>query len=75
MDVVQYPKFKYHATKAARIVNDDAEEQELGSEWKDSPAEFGVITCPSAEDLQNAEAVVEDNAAEQETTAPKRKTK
>ncbi len=70
---MDYPKFKYHATKAARIVNDDAEEQELGAEWKDSPAEFGVITCPSVEDLQNADVVVEDNAAEQEVAAPKRK--
>lgn len=36
----QYPKWKYHATKDAVIVKDEAEEKALGKGWKDSPAEF-----------------------------------
>jgi hypothetical protein len=39
---VQYPKWLYHATETARIVQDPGEQMELGAGWYDSPAD--VIT-------------------------------
>jgi len=56
----EYPKAKYHPdyvheqkegtiygfTECAQIVNSKEEEDQLGTEWKDSPAAFGHITAP-----------------------------
>lgn len=41
-----YPKWKYHPVKEARVVHSEEAEQSLGPEWFESPAEFGVETCP-----------------------------
>lgn len=40
MNFSVYPKWKYHATKPARIVKDAIEEHELGEEWFDSRKEL-----------------------------------
>lgn len=50
-----YPKAKYHRTKGGCCVQNEIEESELGTDWKDSPAEFGVVTAPSAKQVRDAE--------------------
>lgn len=42
----QYPKFKYHASERPRIVHSAEAEAKLGQGWHDTPAAFGVETCP-----------------------------
>lgn len=34
-----YPKWKYHATEQAVVVDDESAEQALGESWFDTPAE------------------------------------
>lgn len=46
---MQYPKWKYHPAKSARLVTDVREESALGAEWANSPAEFGIETAPAEE--------------------------
>ena len=41
-----YPKFLYHPEKAPRVVKSKEEHEALGPGWVESPAEFGVETCP-----------------------------
>lgn len=38
--MIEFPKWKYHRTKDAVIVNDKAEELALGPEWEATPAAF-----------------------------------
>ena len=38
----EYPKWVYHATEAARVVEDPAEHLALGPEWVESPADVGT---------------------------------
>jgi hypothetical protein len=45
----EFPKYKYHATKAPKLVKSQEEEDALGDSYKDSPADFGVITHPGDE--------------------------
>ncbi len=35
----EYPKWKYHATEAPKLVADKAEEDALGKGWHESPGE------------------------------------
>ena len=42
-------KWKYHPEKTAKIVTSVEELSALGEGWYDSPAEFGVETCPGIE--------------------------
>jgi hypothetical protein len=44
-----FPKFKYHPTKEAKIVHSEEQEKKLGKDWVDSPAHYGVETCPGAD--------------------------
>lgn len=44
-----FPKWKYRKDGIARLVADAAAEKSLGSEWADSPKDFGVITHPGAQ--------------------------
>lgn len=46
---MQFPKWKYHPARAARIVKTAREESDLGEGWADSPAAFGVETAPGLE--------------------------
>lgn len=46
MEKVEYPKWKFHPEKEAVIVQSQKEERKLGPDWADSPAEYGVETCP-----------------------------
>jgi hypothetical protein len=43
-----YPKVLYHATEASRIVRDPVEQDELGPEWFESPADVAA-GAPAAE--------------------------
>ena len=42
MEFVQYPKWKYHLSLTAVIIQNAEEEQALGEEWLDSPADFAL---------------------------------
>ena len=46
-----YPKAKYSATGGFRVVESPEAESKLPGQWGDSPAEFGFITAPSAEEM------------------------
>lgn len=43
-----YPRFMYHPDYEPYVVQSAEEEEELHG-WFDSPAEYGVITCPSVD--------------------------
>lgn len=47
-----FPKWKYHRTEAAKVVNDPAEEMALGEGWYDSPAEIPAEPEPEPEPEQ-----------------------
>lgn len=42
----EYPKFKYHPEKDPVIVHSKEHEKSLGDGWHNSPADYGVETCP-----------------------------
>ncbi len=43
---IEYPKWLYHRTEPARIVQDPAEHEALGPEWAESPAAFFDLPAP-----------------------------
>ena len=62
----EYPKAKYAKLGAgftSHVVFSREEESELGPKWVDSPAEFGVETCP-AERLPEPEPEPEPEVVE-----------
>jgi hypothetical protein len=50
MDPKVYPRYKYHPDYEPFIVHSEEEEDELVG-WYDSPADYGVFTAPSAEQM------------------------
>lgn len=64
-----YPKWKYHKTEAAKVVENHHQEEELGPEWKDSPKDFGVITHPNPAEMSVEVSSEEIPSSEQETHA------
>jgi len=48
-----YPRYMYHPDYEPLVVNSAEEEEELDG-WYDSPADYGVFTCPSAEQIAEA---------------------
>jgi hypothetical protein len=64
---IQYPKWKYHRTLDACIVQDPAEEAALGDGWADTPAVFSEPE-PEPADIQ-------PELAAGETEAPKKRGK
>lgn len=46
IDRSDFPRWKYHPTKDPVIVGSKEAENQLGSGWYDSPAEYGHETCP-----------------------------
>lgn len=49
MEKIEYPKWLYHATQAAVIVNDPAEQEALGEGWQESPVEAPAQAAAPAE--------------------------
>lgn len=47
MENINYPKWKYHATKQAVVVHDAKEEKALGKDWEDTPAAFAKEEKPT----------------------------
>ena len=45
-----YPRWKYHATKAAVVVPDEAAEKVLGDGWHNSPGEAKAAPATLPED-------------------------
>lgn len=43
-----YPAMRYHPEKDPVIVQSEDDDLALGSAWVDSPAKYGVETCPAA---------------------------
>ena len=44
----EFPKWKYHATHKPILIQNVVQEEQLGEAWKNSPAEHGIVTAPSA---------------------------
>lgn len=61
---MDFPKYKYHPTELPILVHSKAQEDALSEDWANSPAEHGVITHPSAEQLAEMEAAALEEAAE-----------
>jgi len=64
---VVYPRYKYHESHKPRVVKNAHEEHLLGDEWKDSPADFGVVTAPSVEQIFQQQTGVDMTQPEEET--------
>lgn len=60
-----YPKWKYHPEKEARIVPHAEAEKALGEGWFDSPAHYGIETCPGLQPDPAIAKVREDFLAKQ----------
>lgn len=45
---LEYPRTFYHPNGTVQTVNNAQEEASLGPDWHDSPAKYGVETCPGA---------------------------
>jgi hypothetical protein len=50
-----FPKWKYHATEAARVVADYEAEEALGAGWADRPDLVEVAAAPAEETPAAAE--------------------
>jgi hypothetical protein len=62
---IEYPRMVYSEKNdriVAKIVHSDAELMSLGDGWKKNPAEFGVITQPSWEQMQMLKKAQEEKA-------------
>lgn len=55
--MTNYPKVKFHAEHGEQLVEDAKEEELLGEDWADSPADFGKITAPSKEQTRHQRMV------------------
>lgn len=44
---MHYPKFKYHKAHGPKVVHSAEAEANLGQGWHDTPAAFGIETCPA----------------------------
>lgn len=64
-----FPRWMYHATETARIVASEGELAALGDGWKESPADFGIETCPAVEPA-GVEAPVEQEIHVPEVEVP-----
>jgi hypothetical protein len=45
----EYPKYKYKKDSAPVVVSSSAEEKALGRGWHDTPASYGLETCPGSD--------------------------
>lgn len=61
---MNYPRWKYHATKPAVIVHSAEEENELGKGWGENPVEV--------EPLEEVSEAVEESKDEDHHAAPKK---
>jgi hypothetical protein len=52
----EFPKWKHHAREASVLIYSDVEEQALGTEWADSPAEAVAVKARLDELVANAAA-------------------
>lgn len=57
--MLEFPKWRYHATKSALIVDDKAAEEALGLGWYDTPAEAAANAEPEDEPAKEDEAEAE----------------
>lgn len=44
-----YPRWKYHRTRDPKLVVSPEHDEELGPDWAETPAAFGIITAPSVD--------------------------
>jgi hypothetical protein len=63
----EYPRFMYAEVNGkikARVVKSDAERDSIGSDWKNSPAEFGYIGAPSFDQIVKTKNEAESEEVE-----------
>ena len=48
---MSFPKMFYSAAGSTTLVRTQAEQDALSGAWFDSPADYGLITAPSADEL------------------------
>lgn len=58
-EFVQYPKYKYHATEPAKVVDSADEDSALGDGWVDSPVEAPAEAAPDELDELNRKDLAE----------------
>jgi hypothetical protein len=61
---MNYPKWKYHASKSALVVKDEQAEQDLGLGWHDTPADAALNVIATDEELEARRQALMDQAAE-----------
>lgn len=64
MSFLEYPKYKYHASKNAIVVNNAAEEIALGDDWYNS--QFEANNPPAI--IVAQEEIVEEKAPKKKTS-------
>ena len=65
MAAVQYPRWRYHATKPDTLVNSEREEKALGGGWFDNPAQ----ARPRKDELSPQDQIDQANAKAQKEQA------
>ena len=62
-DPVQYPRWRYHATKPATLVQNDKEEKALGAGWVDNPGQARPSKAEPTPQEQIAAAAAQESRA------------
>jgi hypothetical protein len=70
-----YPKWLYHATKAAMVVRDEAAHKALGEGWYESPAEVSTSKVLDDALAKNAAELANAQAQAAANTKPSKKVK
>jgi len=58
MEKIEFPKWKYHAEKEARIVGSKEAEAALGDGWVDSPADIVASGSDDSELVEKIEEIL-----------------
>lgn len=61
---MNYPKWKYHASKPALIVEDELAEESLGMGWHDTPADAAADVQATDDELEAQRRALLDRASE-----------
>lgn len=65
----RYPKWKFHRTERAKVVQNEEEDKALGPDWAESPADFeGTVDLKEDEDPKLNDET--DESDESESEAP-----
>lgn len=59
-EIKNYPKWLYHKTDGAKLIQNEDEHKELGKDWKESPAEFEAKTSSKVVTREEEQALSEE---------------